>query len=269
MGLIIGGVSARDLVLDGQSVSLYVGGNPPTKVWPTRETVQITLGYGTQARDQFRAALSARGLDYRTVTEIPFDIELVGGVSLLNMFRDCAALTTVPAMDTSNVTNMETMFYNCSSLTYVPDLDTSQVVHASYMFNGCSALTDGNVRLLGKAANVKTADMIGRSGLTREPWYTADGTPIAPREVTILSDMGGFAQSATGDTDLVSDWPYAMAYGPAVTFAAPVTCNRTVRIIDERSFGVEAKAGTTISAGTMVVPGGYSGGVAYVFTEVW
>ena len=84
MGLIIGGVSARDLILDGQSVSLYVGGSPPTKVWPTRETVQITLGVGQQARDQFRAALSARGLDYRTVTEIPFDIELVGGAGYIS-----------------------------------------------------------------------------------------------------------------------------------------------------------------------------------------
>lgn len=35
MGLIIGGVSASDLILDGSSVSLYVGGSPPVKVWPT------------------------------------------------------------------------------------------------------------------------------------------------------------------------------------------------------------------------------------------
>ena len=43
MGLIIGGVSARDLILDGNSVSLYVGGNPPVKVWPTAEVYEVTL----------------------------------------------------------------------------------------------------------------------------------------------------------------------------------------------------------------------------------
>jgi|LSQX01.2.fsa_nt_gb hypothetical protein len=51
MGLIIGGVSARDLILDGNSVSLYVGGNPPVRVWPTAEVYEVTLtdaqGYGT------------------------------------------------------------------------------------------------------------------------------------------------------------------------------------------------------------------------------
>lgn len=35
MGLMIGNVSASDLILDGQSVSLYIGGSPPVKVWPT------------------------------------------------------------------------------------------------------------------------------------------------------------------------------------------------------------------------------------------
>ena len=99
MGLIIGGVPPNDLILDGHSVSLYAGGSPPTKVWPTvKPVVQITLGSGTQARDQFRAALTARGLDYTTVTELPFDIELVGSGAALQLFRGCHALTSVPPL---------------------------------------------------------------------------------------------------------------------------------------------------------------------------
>jgi|LSQX01.1.fsa_nt_gb hypothetical protein len=43
MGLIIGGVSPQDLILDGQSVSLYVGGSPPVKIWPTTEVHEVTL----------------------------------------------------------------------------------------------------------------------------------------------------------------------------------------------------------------------------------
>ena len=181
MGLILGGVSAQGLILDGHSVSLYVGGSPPVKVWPTGEageTVQITLGTGFQARDQLRAALTARGLDYRTVTEIPFDVELVGTGSARDMFYNCAALTSVPEMNTSLVTNMATMFYNCAALTYVPDMDTAQVTSVFYMFYGCAALTDGNVRLIGKHPNVNTSYMITGSGLTRAPFFDAAGNPI-------------------------------------------------------------------------------------------
>ena len=203
MGLIIGGVSAHDLILDGHSVPLYIGGSPPVKVWPTSgEVVQITLGTGTQARDQLRAALSDRGLAYQTVTEIPFDIELVGTGScqymfngctslthvpdmdtsqvtiMNNMFNRCAALTSVPDMDTSQVTNMEAMFNGCTSLTHVPDMDTSQVTTTRYMFNECTSLTDGNVRLIGRHPQVNTEYMIDDSGLTREPFYDAAGNPI-------------------------------------------------------------------------------------------
>ena len=153
MGLILGGVSPQDLILDGQSVSLWVGGNPPVKVWPT--VVQITLGTFSEAQSQLRAALSDYGLDYRTVTEIPFGIELVGTGSAHGMFWDCSSLTTVPEMDTSNVTDMSYMFYGCSSLTHAPDMDTGNVTDMSYMFQGCSSLTHapdmdtGNVTNMG------------------------------------------------------------------------------------------------------------------------
>ena len=166
--------------------AVYVGSTPVTavyvgaeKVWPTiREVVQITLGPGFQARDQLRSALSARGLNYATVTEIPFDIELVGTGSVIQMFRDCAALTTVPEMDTSQVTVMGSMFRYCSSLTSVPDMDTSQVTSMQYMFQDCAALTDGNVRLIGKHPEVVVTSMIAGSGLTRAPFYDANGNPI-------------------------------------------------------------------------------------------
>lgn len=202
MGLMIGGVSARDLILDGHSVSLYAGGSPPVKVWPTSGAVQIVLGDLLQARDQFRAAMSARGLDYRTATEIPFDIELVGtgsarnmfqfcyalthapdldtsGVTNMNsMFRDCNSLLTAPAMDTNNATDMGYMFNNCSSLTSVPDMNTSSVTDMNSMFLNCSSLTDGNVRLIGRHPQVNTSVMIYGSGLTREPFYDTAGNPI-------------------------------------------------------------------------------------------
>ena len=94
--------------------------------------------------------------NYRTVTTLPFNL------------------------DTSQVTNMFCMFFDCSSLTQVPDLDTSQVTNMSYMFYGCSSLTDGKVRLIRKDGTKPRYrdDMIIDSGLTREPFFKPDGTPI-------------------------------------------------------------------------------------------
>ena len=72
------------------------------------------------------------------------------------------------------------MFSGCSSLTSVPDLDTSRVEFMDYMFFGCSSLTDGNVRLIrkDKTKPASRSNMIDKSGLTREPFYLPDGTPI-------------------------------------------------------------------------------------------
>lgn len=166
--------------------SVYVGSTPVTAVYvgstlvwqAVKEVVQITMGTGTQARDQFRAALAERGLGHATITEIPFEIELVGTGSAREMFQGCAALTTVPAMDTSNVTNMYGMFWNCSALTHVSAMDTSGVTDIRYTFYNCPSLTDGNVRLIGRHPNVRTTGMIDGSGLTREPFYDTNGNPI-------------------------------------------------------------------------------------------
>lgn len=177
MGLFVGGAPVTAAYVGSTPVTaVYVGAE---KIWPTtRETVQITLGTGMEARDQFRAALADRGLNYQTVTKIPFDIELVGTGSARNMFTNCLSLTHAPAMDTSNVTNMYGMFDSCASLTHVPDMDTGSVSNMGSMFWGCSSLTDGNVRLIGRHPQVNTSNMIDYSGLTREPFFATNGSPI-------------------------------------------------------------------------------------------
>ena len=200
MTIELDGASLQEGVMDGLPLlEVWVGGE---KIWPTREVVQITLGAGFQAQDQMDAALTARGLDYWNVTEIPFDIELVGSGSaqylfngfwalmsapdmdtsqvtnMSGMFQSCSALTSVPDLDTSGVTNMNSMFMSCSALTHVPDMDTSQVTDMSWMFYDCPSLTDGNVRLIGRHPQVDTTGMITGSGLTREPFYDTAGNPI-------------------------------------------------------------------------------------------
>lgn len=134
--------------------AIYVGSkqvwtSKPTEVLPNR-----TADYGT--RDDFRALLTKYGLDYTTVRELPFNL------------------------DTSQVTNMHSMFEGCSSLVSVPDLDTSQVTNMNNMLFNCSSLKDGNVRLI-RPNGTKPSQrlsMIAYSGLTREPFFLPDGTPI-------------------------------------------------------------------------------------------
>ena len=92
----------------------------------------------------------------------PSDTENVTNMN--HMFQLCINLTTIPLLDTSKVTTMNSMFYSslittvpllntsnvkemsatfqsCSKLTTVPLFDTSNVKNMSYMFNCCSALT--------------------------------------------------------------------------------------------------------------------------------
>ena len=173
--------------IDGKKVTaMYWGGRKIREAWyegqrvfsgrPV-EVMPPTPG-ADDARDWLRAKLTEYGEDYRTVEELPFEIDSSQATTMREMFWGCSALVTAPIMDTSNVTDMYGMFRVCSSLTTVPDMDTSQVTNMMYMFQGCSSLTDGNVRLIGKHPRVNTTLMIGRSGLTREPFYDSSGQPI-------------------------------------------------------------------------------------------
>ena len=49
-------------------------------------------------------------------------------------------LRTIPLIDSSNVTNMDSMFEGNSSLRYFPKLDMGNVTSTNYMFGGCIKL---------------------------------------------------------------------------------------------------------------------------------
>ena len=158
--------------------AIYLGSQ---QVWTFIKPTEVLLSatnYGT--RDNFRALLTKYGLNFATVTELPFNLDTSQVTNMAFVFQGCSSLVSVPDMDTSQVTNMGTMFRGCSSLVSVPDMDTSRVTTMGSMFYGCSALKDGNVRLIrpdGTKPGTRT-DMIRNSGLTREPFFLPDGTPI-------------------------------------------------------------------------------------------
>ena len=173
--------------IDGKKVTaMYWAGQKIREAWyggervfsgkPVEVMPAVSGTYG--ARNWLREKITEYGEDYRTVEEIPFEIDTSQVTNMRSMFHDCSSLIAAPPMDTSNVTNMYQMFRGCSSLTTVPDMDTSQVTDMMYMFQSCSSLTDGNVRLIGKNSKVRTGLMISGSGLTREPFYDSSGRPI-------------------------------------------------------------------------------------------
>ena len=58
------------------------------------------------------------------------------------LFKDCVNLTTIPAINITNVTTLYRMFYGCTSLVTIPELDTQNVSYATEFCSGCSALTN-------------------------------------------------------------------------------------------------------------------------------
>ena len=90
----------------------------------------------------------------RNLTSIP-QMDTSNVTNMGYMFSECQKLTSIPQMDTSNVTNMGYMFYNCGNLTSVPQMDTSNVTNMNYMFKWCSALTSIPQMDVSKVTNVE------------------------------------------------------------------------------------------------------------------
>ena len=173
-----GGKSIGEMYYGGRKIGeaylgdrlVYQSVNLPVEVMPN----------GSSAREWLQGKLVEYGEHYTTVENLPFKLDMSQVENMDYLFYGCTSLTTVPDMDTSNVTSMRSVFKGCSSLTSVPDMDTSKVTDTTYMFRECESLTDGNVRLLMATSSKpsRRTDMIQGSGLTREPFYLYDGTPI-------------------------------------------------------------------------------------------
>ena len=100
---------------------------------------------GVDINDYFKPTIAAATNLERTngingiIKKIP-DTITISGDSCAGMFQYCAAITTIPLLDTSKVTDMRKMFYNCNSLQTIPVIDTSKVRTMTSMFSGCTSL---------------------------------------------------------------------------------------------------------------------------------
>ena len=87
---------------------------------------------GADATNQYRGCTA--------LTTVPL-LNLSSVTNAFAMFAYCAALTTVPLLNLSSVTNASSMFTDCTSLTTIPLLDLSSVTNATNMFRNCTSLT--------------------------------------------------------------------------------------------------------------------------------
>ena len=100
---------------------------------------------GVDINDYFKPTIAAATNIQNTngvnaiIKKIPDTITLSGD-SCASMFQYCSAITTIPLLDTSGVTDMRKMFYNCNSLQKIPLLNTSEVTNMTGMFNNCTNL---------------------------------------------------------------------------------------------------------------------------------
>ena len=74
------------------------------------------------------------------ITTIP-ELNTSNVTSMTSMFKNCKNLISIPQLNTSNVTNMDSMFYGCEKLSTIPELDTSNVTSMDSMFYGCEKLS--------------------------------------------------------------------------------------------------------------------------------
>lgn len=119
-----------------------------SRVWPDNDLVWVDAcgGYG-EGQETIRGELFLRGLDYRTVTEIPFKVGVYRSAPIDkisygtdSMFKDMTALSTPPVIvGAENITEADNMFRGCESLPtfggYLKNLRS-----ADSMFYNCYSL---------------------------------------------------------------------------------------------------------------------------------
>lgn len=76
-----------------------------------------------------------------------------------DMFNSCRAVSTIPALNTDNVTLMSSMFSGCLHLTSFSLSDTSKVTDMSSMFYSCSSLI--NLPVLNTSSVTNMQSMFG------------------------------------------------------------------------------------------------------------
>ncbi|MFT8338752.1 BspA family leucine-rich repeat surface protein [Schleiferilactobacillus harbinensis] len=193
-------ISAGILTIDSTHV-LNGTTDAPGDTWPWASQAstikQVIIQPNTKAAgpltnlfNGFSQVTSIQGLDTLDTGQV---------TSMSQMFRGCAALTTIDLskLNTSNVQYMMGMFFGCGALNNVDasTMDTRQVIDMGLMFEYCDSLT--NLKLGGKfdTSHVKTmyAMFIGC------PFTSFDATQL---NTSSVENMGLMFENCNGLTTL-------------------------------------------------------------------
>ena len=107
--------------------------------------------------------------------------------SLSNTFRQMTNITTIPFIDTSNFTDMQTMFYYCTSLQTIPQLDTSKVTNMYRMFIGNELLTS--------IPQLDTSNVTNMGGMFIQCYVL---TSVPQLNTSNVTDMGEMFEQCSG-----------------------------------------------------------------------
>jgi len=114
---------------------------------------------GVDASNQYR--------DCTALTTVPL-LNLSSVTDAYAMFAYCTALTTVPLFNLSNCTSTRSMFFECTSLTTIQLLDLSSVTDATNMFRNCTSLT--TIPLLDLSSVTDATNMFASVTLTTQSY---------------------------------------------------------------------------------------------------
>jgi surface protein len=102
--------------------------NPPWLDIVVNCPLMTYLGIGNVTADYYLTLLERCWIGQHSLT------------SLVNQFRGCYSLQSVPLFDTANATSVGYMFYGCNSLQSVPLFNTANATSMSCMFRYCYSL---------------------------------------------------------------------------------------------------------------------------------
>ena len=121
---------------------------------------------------------------------------IIANESMIGYFFGFYRMTSIDlsALDTSEVTNMNSMFEYCSNLTSldVSNFDTSKVIDMSSMFSWCGSLTNLNVSNFDTAKVTNMQEMFGGCSIT-----SLDLSKFDTSKVTNMSSMFSECDSLT------------------------------------------------------------------------
>ena len=141
--------------------------------------------------------------DCKSLISIPL-LDTSNWTTMNSMFQGCRSLTSIPLLNTSKVTNMSSMFSSCTSLTSIPQLDTSKATDIFFMFSGCSSLTS--------IPQLDTSKATSMSGMFYECSSLTSIPLLYTSKVTNMSNMFFNCSSLTSipllDTSNVTNMSY-------------------------------------------------------------